>query len=120
VSTYDNTRVQFSITHEQWYWPDLPEPVRRHEVRVGRDAFTPEGRPDGCVWEFTVTEHDHGGDRHPIRLDMFAEAWDALREIPEFFDGLTALGRDATVADVAALCARLGYTDSTSREPAVF
>lgn len=68
----------------------------------------------GVFWEFTITQGDAGGAE--LRVKLFDDAWGAFTEIPEFFAGLAALGRDASVEEVVDLLTSLGSVDATVRE----
>ena len=99
--TYEMT---FTVCHEAWY----TERNRPQELMI-----TKAHRGGGCKWEFGVRANP---DINAIRAEVFEDAFAAFAEVPDFFAGLAELGKDATIGDVVALCAALGYTDTTPRE----
>jgi hypothetical protein len=85
--------------------------LSRNEHEFGVSSSYDDG---GCDWEFVVAEvPSANGGVIGIQVRVFDDAWVAYSEIPEFFSGLADLGHHATLDDVKALCARLGYHDRT-------
>ena len=94
----DGATLTYTVSHEAWY----SRVVERPEIVVS-----------GPGWEFVVTEHDHG-DRNPIRVGVFEDAFAAFAQIPEFFAAL-AEQQPGTLTGVRAILDEMGATDETPR-----
>ncbi|MDH2424792.1 hypothetical protein [Sphaerisporangium sp. TRM90804] len=101
----DGCRLAYVVAHEAWYGQVLGV-VDRPRVWVAAAAG------GGVEWEFSVEEVDYG--HRAIRVDIFHDAFDAFRQIPEFFAAL-AEQRTTTLPEVVAILAGMGAVDQTER-----
>lgn len=107
----EGTHLAYTIYHETHWWRGLPSDARpsggRPTIQVAASA---RGAGGGVAWEFAVVEYDISGPT--LRLEMFADAFDAFRQIPEFFGRLPVC---ESLRDVRAVLHAMGAVDETER-----
>lgn len=101
--------LAYVVNHEAWYY----EANRQIDTLDGRSLnVSASAHEGGCAWEFVVQERDIAGGT--IRLQMFADSFEAFEQIPEFFAALTA-EQPHSLDHVREILDRLGATDTTAR-----
>jgi hypothetical protein len=99
--------LTYIVGYEAWYADanrlNCPRPY------LGVHATSHGG---GVAWEFEVQEYDLDGPT--VRLNMFADSFDAFTQVSEFFTMLT-LQKPSTLADVRSILHYLGAEDRTER-----
>lgn len=103
----DGYSLTYFVHHEAWYAhvPGAPR-TEPHLVVCGGSA------DDSGAWEFRVSEHGINGGT--VKVSVFADAFAAFRQIPEFFAAL-ATQSPRTLSAVCALLDSLGARDITAR-----
>jgi hypothetical protein len=96
----ENCQLAYVVAHEAW------------DGRTPGFGDHPTVRVAAAAWEFTVEEVDYG--HRTIRVGIFDYAFDAFRQIPEFFAAL-AEKRVTTLPEVVAILAGMGAVDQTER-----
>lgn len=109
----EGTHLAYIVVHEAWYSMP-PNDVRIDKRPTLTVCASAEGQGGGVAWEFELVHQL--GKVDALQLKMFSDSWDALKQIPEFFEGLTRIGRTANIANVRALLDELGAVDETQRE----
>lgn len=97
---------QFTQTSRAWYASTALSPGELDEVRIGVDWVEPE---DGCEYEFLIKWNPIGP-----RIEMYDDAWQALRDMPDVMSWLADHDDEHPTAE--AVCEALlamGFVDST-------
>lgn len=96
-------QVHYVLPHEATYkdlYKDRPD-----EIQI-------RSRDGG--WELSIAAEPRISS---LKIQAFRDAFRAFHDIPELFEAL-AVDRPQTIADVRAICDRLGIRDATDRPPA--
>lgn len=98
--------LTYSVPAEAFYAGTLaPSELRCIDVQASSDL-------GGVAWEFSVYEADLG--RSTVGVRLFTGAFQALADIPDFFEALRE-EEPGTKAEVRAILDRVGAWDKTSR-----
>lgn len=96
----------FMVTNEAFYARSLP-PDRPNEIMIG--FYYEEGGTDG---EFAIRWRDVAP-----RLEVFEDAWKALKQMPELLDLLAQMdGKNITPKELSSELLKIGFKDYTERE----
>jgi hypothetical protein len=99
--------LTYIVGYEAWYAEanrqSCPRPY------LGVHATSHGG---GVAWEFEVQEYDFDGPT--VRLNMFADSFDAFTQMPEFFLRI-AFSPPNTLMDVRRVLDVMGAVDRTER-----
>lgn len=111
----DDCVLAYYVDDEAWYASVLrqhgPMPYEQPSI-----AICAQSTGGGVAWEFVVTEHELSGTT--IKLSMFADAFPAISQIPEFFAFLVDQA-PTTLAVVREFLDSLGARDITNRRTGV-
>jgi hypothetical protein len=102
----DHCTFAYIVLKEAWYRSAVADELPSVQISADADG-------GGVKWEFDVQEHVLGGTPY-LRLRIFGDAFQALADVPEFFEALhrevpTDLGQLRRLLD------RLGAKDITKR-----
>lgn len=111
---HEDSDLTFYVSHEAWYASSRPD--QKSEIMVSLAS-----RGGGSSGEFGFRWYSLSGRQVP-RLEVFEDAWDALREVNARTDGrfleeLAAMdGKDPQPNEVNTWLLSLGFKDRTQRE----